>query len=104
MAFAELTKGMFPVVFGVFGESVIVNGLTVTGIFMAEYEAVDVSTGVSVSTVQPVLEIREKDVPDGVEEGDAVNVRSVSYVVADARPDGYGVLKLFLHKAGNHDD
>jgi len=101
MVFADLTPGLHSVVFGTFGEPVVVNGVKTTGIFMAAYESVDVSAGVPVSSVQPVLELREKDAP-GVEEGDAVTVRGVFYVVADVQADGHGVLKLFLHKAGNH--
>jgi hypothetical protein len=103
MAFADLTVGLHSAVFGTFGEPVVVNGVPATGVFMAAHESVDVSTGTPVSTVQPVLEVKERDFPDGIEEGDVVNVRCVSYVVADVRPDGHGVLKLFLHKA-HHDD
>jgi len=103
MVFADLTPGLHSAVFRSFGEPVVVNGVAVTGIFMVAHESVDVSTGVPVSTVQPVLELREKDA-SGVEEGDAVVVRGVSYVAVDVRPDGYGVLKLFLHKVGSHDD
>jgi len=102
MSYKKLTAGMYATVFDVFGEPVSVNGVAATGIFKAEYEAVDVSTGVPVSTVQPVLELREQDAR-GVEEGDMVVANGMAYVVADVRPDGYGVLKLFLHKASNHD-
>ncbi|WP_298034809.1 hypothetical protein [uncultured Desulfovibrio sp.] len=101
MAFADLTTGLHAAVFGTFGEPVVVNGIPATGVFMAAHESVDVSTGTPVSTVQPVLEVKERDCPD-VEEGDAVNVRGVAYVVADVRPDGHGILKLFLHRT-NHD-
>jgi hypothetical protein len=75
MSFTNLTAGLHTTVFEVFGESVIVNGFAMAGIFKAEYESVDVSTAVPVSTVQPVLEIRKKDAPD-VEEGDPVVVRT----------------------------
>jgi hypothetical protein len=103
MAFPDLTPGLHSAVFSVFGEPVVVNGVTATGVFTAAHEAVDVSAGVPVSSTQPVLEMREQDMPEGIEEGDAVTVRGVSYVVADVRPDGYGVLKLLLHKASKHD-
>jgi hypothetical protein len=103
MSFADLANGMHGAVFGSIGEPVYMNGIAVTGIFKAEHESVDVSTGVPVSSVQPVLEIREKDAP-GVEEGDSVVARGIPYVVTDVRPDGHDVLKLFLHKAGSHDD
>jgi len=103
MSYTDLTADMYAAVFGTFGEPVVVNGVAATGIFKVAYESVDVSTGVPVASVQPVLELREKEAPD-VEEGDAVAVRGMSYVVADVHPDGYGVLKLFLHKAGTHAD
>ena len=103
MVFADLTPCLHTAVFGTFGEPVVVNGVKATGIFMAVYESVDVSTGVPISSARPALEVTERDLPDGVEEGDAVTVRGVSYVVADVQPDGHGMLKLFLHKAGNHD-
>jgi hypothetical protein len=103
MAFADLTLGVHAAVFGIFGEPVVVNGVPATGIFMAAHESVDVSTGISVSTVQPMLEVRECDFPNGVEKGDAVNVRCVAYVVADVQPDGHGVLKLFLHRTRHED-
>ena len=102
MAFADLTTGLHSAVFCIFVEPVVVNGVSATGVFMAAHESVDVSTGMPVSTVQPVLEVKERDFPVGIEEGDAVNVRCVSYVVADVQPDGHGVLKLFLHRR-NHD-
>lgn len=98
MSFAVLTRQLHTTVFDTFGEPVIVNGIPMTGIFMAAHEAVDVSTETPVSTVQPVLEVRTKDLPDGVEESDSVEVRGLSYVVADVQPDGYGILKLLLHK------
>lgn len=104
MVFADTVQSLlYPAVFSTFGEPVIVNGSLMTGIFTAAYEGVDVSTGVSVSTVQPVLEVREQDFPHGVEEGDAVIVRSLAYVVADTRPDGHGLLKLFLHKVNSYE-
>ncbi|GHV50512.1 hypothetical protein FACS1894168_1720 [Deltaproteobacteria bacterium] len=103
MSYADLTKIMHGAVFSTIGEPVIVNGKTVTGIFRAEHEAVDVETGVAVSSVQPLLEVRESDLPETVDDGDPVIIRGLAYVVADARPDGFGVLKLFLHKIGGQD-
>lgn len=105
MAFAELSAAMFPTVFALFGEPVTVRlgdesaETLVTGIFRAEAESVDLSTGVPVSTVQPLLEIRELELPQGVDEDDHVTVRGQTYRVVDVRPDGHGTLKLFLHKA-----
>lgn len=105
MSFADLTQSMSSIVFGALGEPVTVMredmpSLTVTGLFKAEHEAVDVRSGVSVSSVQPVLELRACDVPGGVDEGDAVQVQGCRYQVTDVRPDGHGTLKLLLHKLG----
>lgn len=77
--FADFTSVMFGTVFSTFGEPVTLiqddKSCTLTGIFKADAEAVDVSAGVAVSTVQPVLELREADLPISVEEGDAVIIQ-----------------------------
>lgn len=85
-----------------FGEPITVthadnSQTTVVGIFTADHEAVDVSTGVVVSTVQPVLEILGSDFPEGLEQGDIVLIQEKQYIITDIRPDGHGLLKLFLH-------
>ena len=74
-----------------------------TGIFKADADAVDVSAGGPVSTVQPVLELREADMSASVEEGDAVIVQQRRYSIVDVRPDGHGVLKLLLHQEQFHE-
>lgn len=109
MSFADLTQTMSTVVFGVLGEPVTLlrenaDPCIVTGLFKADHEIVDVSTGVAVSTMQPVLEVQAVDVPggvDGIEEGDHVEVQSMRYLIVDVQPDGHGTLKLFLHRAGH---
>lgn len=100
MAFADTVESLLhPAVFDTFGEPASVNDTVLTGIFTAAHEGVDVSTGVPVSTVQPVLEVRKQDLANGVEQGDPVTVRGLGYVVVDVRPDGHGTMKLFLHRA-----
>ncbi len=96
------------IVFATFGEPVTLfqegqAPLALTGIFKAEHEAVNVQTRVPVSSVQPMVELRESEMPDGVEEGDSLLIRGKRYFVVDVRPDGYGTFKVFLHKAGSYE-
>ena len=72
-----------------------------TGVFTAAHQDVDASTGVPVSMVQPVLEVRQTDLPATPTEGDAVTVQGVLYLIVEVRPDGHGFLKLMLHKGGS---
>ena len=108
MSFDILNTAASGIVFATFGEPVTLHqeGLapfTVRGIFMAEYEAVDVRAGVPVTSTQPMVELRESELPDGVEEGDSLLIRGKRYSVVDVRADGYGTFKVFLHKAGSYE-
>lgn len=104
--FGEMTKALSAIVLTTFGEPVVfhIEGQTApidsTGVFSAAHMEVDASTGVAVSTVQPVLEVRQADLPALPTEGDAVTVQGVLYLIVDVRPDGHGFLKLMLHKGG----
>ena len=105
--FGDLTQAMSAIVLTTFGEPVVFHlegqGMPIdsTGVFTAQHQAVDASTGVAVSTVQPVLEVRQADLPALPTEGDAVTVQGVLYLIVDVRPDGHGFLKLMLHKGGS---
>ena len=105
--FADLTRALSATVLTTFGEPVVfhLEGLAApidgTGVFTAVHQEVDASTGVAVSTVQPVLEVRQADLPALPTEGDAVTVPGVLYLIVDVRVDGHGFLKLLLHKGGN---
>jgi len=61
--FGEMTKALSAIVLTTFGEPVVfhIEGQTApidsTGVFTAMHQAVDASTGVAVSTVQPMLEV-----------------------------------------------
>ena len=107
--FGDLTKALSATVLATFGEPVVfhlegqtapVNG---NGIFTAAYQAVDASSGVAVSTVQPVLEMVAANLPQAPTEGDAVTVQGVLYLIVDVRADGNGFLKLMLHKGASHE-
>lgn len=77
--------------FADFGLAATVGGVSVFGIFDAEYaNAFDVVAG---ST--PVLLVRSADVP-AVTRGDAVVLNATSYTVADIQPDGQGLTRLIL--------
>ncbi len=101
--FEDMTKSMSAVVFSVLGEPVTVHRegeppVAVTGLFLAEHESVDVRAVVPVSTVQPVLELIESDLPGSIEEGDRITVQGRDYLVVDVRPDGYGHIELALQR------
>ena len=68
------------------------------GVFVAEFESLDVDAGVPVSTVQPMLEVAAFDVPVEPTQGDEVTVRGQKYMIVDARPDGHDFIKLLLHR------
>jgi len=107
--FADLSKALSATVLATFGEPVVFHlegqaaPLDGTGVFTAAHQEVDASTGVAVSMVQPVLEVRQADLPASPTEGDAVSVQGVLYLIVDVRPDGHGFLKLMLHKGGGHE-
>lgn len=104
MLFADLTRAMASTVLTTFGEPVLFHlegqteALSGRGVFTAAYQSVDASTGVPVSMVQPMLEVRQSDLPAVPTEGDAVTVQGVLYLIVEVRPDGHGFLKLLLHK------
>ena len=105
--FGDLTQAMSAIVLTTFGEPVVFHlegqaeALPGRGVFTAAHQEVDASTGVSVSTVQPLLEVRQTELPATPTEGDAVTVQGVLYLIVEVRPDGHGFLKLMLHKGGS---
>jgi len=104
--FAALTRSMTATVLDTFGEPVRLHlegqepDLPGRGVFTAAHQEVDASTGVAVSMVQPVLEVRQADLPSAPTDGDAVTVQGQRYLIVEVRPDGHGLLKLLLHKGG----
>ena len=105
--FGDLTRAMSAIVLTTFGEPVVFHiegqpqALAGRGVFSAAHQEVDATTGVPVSTVQPVLEVWQADLPANPTEGDAVTVQGVLYLIVEVRPDGHGFLKLMLHKGGS---
>ena len=102
--FGDLTRAMSSIVLTTFGEPVVFHlegqaeALPGRGVFTAAYQEVDASTGVPVSMIQPVLDVRQADLPATPTEGDAVTVQGVLYLIVEVRPDGHGFLKLMLHR------
>lgn len=102
--FGDLTRAMSAIVLSTFGEPVgfhlegQAEPLPGIGVFTAAHQEVDARTGVAVSMVQPVLEVRQSDLPALPTEGDAVTVQGELYLIVEVRPDGHGFLKLMLHK------
>ncbi len=102
--FGDLTRAMSSIVLTTFGEPVVFHlegqaeALPGRGVFTAAHQEVDASTGVPVSMVRPVLEVRQADLPATPTEGDAVTAQGVLYLIVEVRPDGHGFLKLMLHR------
>lgn len=101
--FAALTKALSATVLATFGEPVVFHleghaAIEGQGVFTAAYQEVDTSTGAAVSMAQPMLEVRNDDLPRIPTEGDAVTVHGTLYLIVDVRADGVGFLKLLLHK------
>ncbi len=107
--FGDLTQAMSAIVLTTFGEPVVFHiegqpqAMAGRGGFTALQQEVDASTGVPVSMVQPLLEVRQSDLPANPTEGDAVTVQGVLDLIVEVRPDGHGFLNLMLHKGGGHE-
>lgn len=105
--FSELTRSMSAIVLTTFGEPVVFHlegqpeALTRRAIFTAMHQDVDTRSGVPVSSTQPMLEVRQVDLPALPTQGDAVTVQGALYLIVDVQPDGHGFLKLLLHKGGS---
>lgn len=105
--FGDLTQAMSVIVLTTFGEPVVFHlegqgqALPGRGVFTAAHESLDVSSGVAVLSVQPVLEVAQRELPATPTEGDAVTVQGQLYLIVEVRPDGHGFLKLLLHQRGS---
>lgn len=78
-----------------FGETVTLDGVSVAAIFDAEYATADVGFDVSVSG--PALTLPTTSVP-AAPVGKAAVVQSVTYSVAEHKPDGTGMSVLRLRR------
>lgn len=86
-----------------FGEPAVVEidgqPVSVVGLFHAAHAALEIVQDAPVSTVRPVLTVREADVPQRPAEGDRVMAAGRVYRIVDAQPDGLGMITLVLQEA-----
>ena len=72
-----------------------------SGVFQANYVAIDPETGVQVRSTQPVLLVNGADLPVRPQQGDEVDVRGKIWQVRDPQPDGHDGWLLMLHRTSN---
>ena len=69
------------------------------GIFDNNYISVDPDSGASIISSQPVIGVREIDIPGGkTTEDDRIRVDGVVYRITDDQPDSAGMRKLYLQR------
>lgn len=73
------------------------NGVEVTGIFDDAYREADVG-GMGMASSEPVFTALTANVPTNVI-GATLTVRGTTYLVAEHKPDGTGMSRLFLESA-----
>ena len=78
-----------------FGSTAVVGNRTLTGIFDAEYLAIDAS-GYDIESRTPMLHARTSDLPAIVNGTTVCRVGGVSYTVVESQPDGTGMTMLRL--------
>ena len=98
----DLANRALTAVVGVMGEAVtITRGQSTAqarGVFQASHVGLDPDTGVQVRSTQPVVLVNRQDMPWDPKQGDTVVVRSTTYRVRDAQPDGHTGWLLMLHR------
>ena len=85
----------------VFGETVTFTPAggspeAVTGIFDADHVYQELLGDTMIETTRPVMVVRDAALSQTPVRGDAISVRSVSYVVTEIQPDGQGDQVLIL--------
>lgn len=88
---------------GAFGEPAVIRrpgrpDITVTGIFDRRHYQVETDDG-PVSTLMTSLAVVDADVGGPVPAGAAVEVRGLSFMVSEPRPDGQGMTVLLLRES-----
>lgn len=98
----DLANRALTAVTRVMGEPVTVSRgqstAQVRGVFQASYVGLDPDSGVQVRSSQPVLLVDREELPWDPKQGDTVVVRSTTYRVRDAQPDGHTGRLLMLHR------
>lgn len=82
-------------------EALSTPGVTidVTGIFDAAHLAVDVGSGVPVSSANPIFTCRSADLTGGGAQGDSFTINGTEYLARDIQPDGTGMTVVELERA-----
>lgn len=82
-------------------EAVTAPGVTISvkGIFDAAHLSVDVSSGVPVSSANPIFTCRTADLTNGGSQGDSLTISGTDYLVRDVQADGTGMTVLELEEA-----
>lgn len=88
-----------------FGESVLYttdagdgDQIEITAIVDQAFEVVDPNTGAYIISEQPIIGIKDDDLPSAPQKGDLVTARSTDYQVIEVQKDGQAGSKLLLHK------
>lgn len=86
-----------------FGEPVVYTpkglaSVSIQGIVDMEFEQVDPNTGAIVSSNQPMLGVRDSDLPVAPQKGDLVLMRGLNYQVIERQQDGQAGTRLLLNR------
>ena len=104
MAFADLLLRVDRAILAAFGVPVVYAPavgapVTVTGIFDAAWERLDVST-TGITSVGPMVFVRLGDLPvDPEQDTPAITIGGKGYAVKEVQRDGQGGAKLMLYEA-----
>jgi len=105
MAWADMANRMLGVAVRTFNEVGVVytpaggSPLSLMAVFDDAHLRVDPGTGAPISSTNPIMGIRNSDLPAAPRKGDTVLVRGVRYRVIEAQPDGVAGSLLELQEA-----
>lgn len=105
MAWADLADCMLGVAVGTFNEVGVIytpasgSPFPLQAVFDSAHLSVDPGTGAPISSSNPILGIRNSDMPAPPTKGDRVTVRGVQYRVFDVQADGVAGSLIELHRA-----
>lgn len=71
---------------------------SITAIFRAAHQLVEVQGGEPITTVAPILKVVLADLAATPRQNDTVAVSGATYKVGDVRPDGNGIALLVLRR------
>jgi hypothetical protein len=99
----NLTAQVMDKCLGTFGEEVIytaedIGPVRINAIFDNEFQTIDPQSGAVVISTQPIIGVKDADLPQAPSKGDLVQIRGVDYRIVDHQQDGQAGSRLFLHK------